>query len=79
MGINPRVVIGSLIIKHMCDLSDREVVQQIQDPPSQPPAAGVDPSPVPAITTQKPALITHEGKLIVDATACPQDRSFPAD
>ncbi|MEO8771090.1 MAG: IS5/IS1182 family transposase, partial [Ferruginibacter sp.] len=28
-GINPRVVIGSLIIKHMCDLSDREVVQQI--------------------------------------------------
>ena len=30
-GINPRVVIGSLIIKHMCDLSDREVVQQIQE------------------------------------------------
>ena len=30
-GINPRVVIGSLIIKHMCDLSDRETVQQIQE------------------------------------------------
>ena len=30
-GINPRVVIGSIIIKHMCDLSDRETVQQIQE------------------------------------------------
>lgn len=30
-GINPRVVIGSLIIKHICDLSDRETVQQIQE------------------------------------------------
>ena len=30
-GINPRVVIGFLIIKHMCDLSDRETVQQIQE------------------------------------------------
>jgi len=30
-GINPRVVIGALIIKHMCDLSDRETVQQIQE------------------------------------------------
>src|SRR4051794_40496681 len=30
-GINPRVVIGSLIIKHMLDLSDRETVQQIQE------------------------------------------------
>src|SRR5580658_6096722 len=30
-GINPRVVLGSLIIKHICDLSDRETVQQIQE------------------------------------------------
>lgn len=30
-GINPRVVIGALIIKHMCNLSDRETVQQIQE------------------------------------------------
>jgi hypothetical protein len=30
-GINPRVVIGSIIIKHMCNLSDRETVQQIQE------------------------------------------------
>ena len=30
-GINPRVAIGALIIKHMCDLSDRETIQQIQE------------------------------------------------
>jgi len=30
-GINPRVAIGSIFIKHMCDLSDRETVQQIQE------------------------------------------------
>jgi len=30
-GINPRVAIGSMIIKHMCDLSDRETVLQIQE------------------------------------------------
>lgn len=30
-GINPRVAIDALIIKHMCDLSDRETVQQIQE------------------------------------------------
>jgi len=27
-GINPRVAIGAIFIKHICDLSDREVVQQ---------------------------------------------------
>jgi transposase, IS5 family len=30
-GINPRVAIGSMIIKHKCDLSDRETVQQVQE------------------------------------------------
>ena len=30
-GINPRVAIGSIIIKHICDLSDRETVLQIQE------------------------------------------------
>lgn len=30
-GINPRVAIGAICIKHMCDLSDRETVQQIQE------------------------------------------------
>ena len=149
-GINPRVVIGSLIIKHMCDLSDRETVQQIQEnmymqyflgfssfsdvepfdaslfvefrkrlgieqinainqkilqlsaectkqnaagcSESKPPAATQAPDAPKHITkdmgeetaVQKPAdvpsaAITHEGKLIVDATACPQDISYPTD
>ena len=30
-GINPRVAIGAIFIKHMCNLSDRETVQQIQE------------------------------------------------
>jgi len=30
-GINPRVALGALIIKHVCDLSDRETIQQIQE------------------------------------------------
>lgn len=27
-GINPRVAIGAMIIKHLCDLSDRETVNK---------------------------------------------------
>lgn len=30
-GLNPRIVIGSLIIKHLCDLDDRETVCQIAE------------------------------------------------
>ncbi len=30
-GINPRVIIGSLIIKHLCDFSDRETINAIQE------------------------------------------------
>ncbi len=30
-GLNPRVVLGAIIIKHMCDLDDREVVDQISE------------------------------------------------
>jgi len=167
-GINPRVVIGAVIIKHMCDLSDRETIQQIQenlymqyfigyssfsdeepfDPSlfvefrkrlgmeeinainekilhlatqqkvvsssnnaASPPVNAIEepalPSPVceekivsssnkddnaavspPANAIEAPALpapvceekvITHQGKLIVDATACPQDISYPTD
>src|SRR5664279_6460029 len=29
--LNPRVVLGSLIIKHLCDLDDRETVDQISE------------------------------------------------
>lgn len=30
-GINPRVALGALIIKHLCNLSNRETIQQIQE------------------------------------------------
>jgi hypothetical protein len=30
-SINPRVVLGAMIIKHICDLSDRETIQQIRE------------------------------------------------
>jgi transposase, IS5 family len=30
-ALNPRIVIGSLIIKHLCDLDDRETVSQISE------------------------------------------------
>jgi IS5 family transposase len=149
-GINPRVVIGSLIIKHMCDLSDRETVQQIQEnmymqyflgfssfsneepfdaslfvefrkrlgveqinainekilnlsilqqeavsantnkedePPANTPTTAVEKQevtstredPVSLKSDEQPAAVTHCGQLIVDATACPQDISFPTD
>lgn len=149
-GINPRVVIGSLIIKHMCDLSDRETVQQIQEnmymqyflgfssfsdqepfdaslfvefrkrlgaeqinainekilnlsiaqqketsaskkkddePPANAPAidapkqaaAPVSEEAVLLKPDEQPSVVTHQGQLIVDATACPQDISFPTD
>ena len=29
--LNPRIVLGSLIIKHMCNLDDRETVDQISE------------------------------------------------
>lgn len=127
-GINPRIVIGSLIIKHMCNLSDRETVQQIQenmymqyfigyssfsdeipfdpslfvnfrkrlgidqineinerilglrtkgddiqqdDQDDEPSGNGQN------STDSRP--ITHQGKLITDATACPQDIAYPTD
>lgn len=136
-GINPRVVLGSLIIKHICDLSDRETVQQIQEnmymqyfigfssfsdeapfdpslfvefrkrlgaeqinainekilklylqnneaPPvtdkgGPPPEATTEAPQAPPCLPAMPAATTHSGKLIVDATACPQDISYPTD
>jgi hypothetical protein len=30
-GINPRVAIGAMILKHLCNTSDRETVLQIQE------------------------------------------------
>lgn len=128
-GINPRVAIGSMIIKHMCDLSDRETVQQIQENMYMQYFIGYssfsdeepfDPSlfvdfrkrlGIEQINTinekilglQHPSISkeqsdrsdststpshpvicnnetpTHQGKLITDATACPQDIAYPTD
>ncbi len=135
-GINARVILGSLIIKHMCDFSDRETVQQIQEnmymqyfigyssfsdeapfdaslfvevrnrlgidqvnamneriinlantKPQPSPVQEQGPSPpsenaATTIDENKPAqsaTITHEGKLLIDATACPQDIRYPTD
>lgn len=135
-GINPRVVIGSLIIKHLGTLSDRETVLQIQEnvymqyfigyssfsneepfDPSlfvdlrkrlgieqinainekilglyqekeQHPTNTNGPKALTEKAEQEPTqevppaptdAITHAGKLIVDATACPQDISYPTD
>lgn len=138
-GINPRVVIGSLIIKHLCDLSDRETVQQIQEnmymqyfigynsfsdeapfdaslfvvfrnrlgvdqinlinekilglsqQDNHQPKKGQDDLPSdenaasqekdqPTSTAEQPVTPpTHQGKMIIDATACPQDIRYPTD
>ena len=144
-GINPRVVIGSLIIKHMCNFSDRETINAIQENiymqyfigySSFSSEAPFDPSlfvdirkrlgvaqineinekilqlngllpgvvEAPAGSNKddvdkpdgksknaaenqpsidqpplKEEVITHEGELIVDATACPQDIRYPTD
>jgi hypothetical protein len=139
-GINPRVVIGSLIIKHMCDLSDRETVMQIQEnmymqyfigynsfsdevpfdaslfvllrnrlgvdqinlinekilglsiqkdnqskekPNDLPSGENASPAEKNQITTAPAESSTppptHQGKMIIDATACPQDIRYPTD
>ena len=138
-GINPRVAIGAMILKHMCNMSDRETVLQIQenmymqyfigyssfsteepfDPSlfvdfrkrlgieqinsinekilglskseaSKEPENTNDSEHQDSINTkdeeppQQEAsatenTITHKGKLITDATACPQDIAYPTD
>lgn len=132
-GINARVAIGSLIIKHKCNLSDRETVEQIQEnmymqyfigyssfsdeEPFDPSlfvdfrkrlgieqineinekilgfrhatgsnsesdtTTGTDtPDSTQAIDqTPQSQAPTHQGKLITDATACPQDIAYPTD
>ena len=131
-GINPRVAIGSMIIKHICNLSDRETVQQIQEnmymqyflgyssfsdeEPFDPSLfvdfrkrlgieqinqinekilemprgkdkdslSPVEPNKQEDVAKQKAEeqeaeTVIHKGKLISDATACPQDIAFPTD
>lgn len=130
-AISPRVVIGSLIIKHMCNLDDRETVDQISENmymqyflgfSSFTPEAPFDASlfvefrkrlgmdSLNAINEKIIALktkmndptdvilkddddadddkkndsddnnnITNKGRVIFDATACPQDIAYPTD
>jgi transposase, IS5 family len=137
-GINPRVAIGAMILKHICNMSDRETVMQIQEnmymqyfigyssfsneEPFDPSlfvefrkrmgieqinainekilglskkkdsnhsedegGSGVsgeitneDNVPTKQIAQETP-LPKNRGKLITDATACPQDIAYPTD
>ena len=130
-GINPRVAIGAMIIKHTCNLDDRETVQQIRENiymqyfigySSFSNEAPFDPSlfvdfrkrlgieqindinekivklsqqnkGLESVTEVQPkekdndndvtappsAGSTHQGKVTMDATACPQDIRYPTD
>ena len=124
--LNPRIVLGSIIIKHLCNLDDRETVEQISENvymqyflgyPSfineQPFDASlfVDfrkklglehinvinerivalkagfesqkdnptaPQPEETSEPEEPGA-GNKGRLIMDATACPQDIAYPTD
>lgn len=122
-GLSPRVVIGSLIIKHILDLDDRETVDQISEniymqyflgfpsfsiEPAFDPSLFVEfrkklgPDQINAINEKIISLKTHlesskkeskptesngkdpndndhRGRVIFDATACPQDIAYPTD
>jgi hypothetical protein len=118
--LSPRVVIGSLIIKHMMNLDDREVVEQISeniymqyflgyrsfsvDSPFDPSLfvefrkkLGVDqineinekiislkahlekPKPDDSKDNDSSVGTGNRGRVIFDATACPQDIAYPTD
>lgn len=134
-GINPRVVIGAMIIKHLENFSDRDTVMHIQEniymqyflgyssfSPEEPFDSSLfvefrkrlgmeqvnqindiitqlskdgqsayqkadkshddDDSHLPNNSNsddKQEGEVTHRGKLIADATACPQDISYPRD
>lgn len=137
-AISPRIVIGSLIIKHLCNLDDRETVDQISEnmymqyflgfssfsneapfdaslfvefrkrlginelnemnlkifklyhelssksetknPPkddSKPDTSTL--SDVESIDDTDNKIVTHKGRVLFDATACPQNIAYPTD
>ena len=133
-AISPRIVIGSLVIKHMCNLDDRETVDQISEniymqyflgyssfDPTPPfdaslfvefrkrlgmdsvnainakivelktrmgslekPETSVqesqdDDKPIENHPSNENAEPENKGRLLVDATACPQDIAYPTD
>lgn len=128
--LNPRIVIGALIIKHMCNLDDREAVDQMaeniymqyflgyssftNEPPfdaslfvdfrkrlgmdilnsinekiaelkanlaSQSSSASEenDNEPIDSDNFPGQSEVQNKGKIIFDATACPQDIAYPTD
>ncbi len=142
-NINPRVVLGCIMIKHMCNLSDEETILQIQEnmymqyfigyssfsneapfdpslfveirkrfgveqinsinekivglsqaknsstknennssPTKNNPPPSEDQNNSDTINDENKKELdkkTHDGRLIIDATACPQDISYPTD
>jgi transposase, IS5 family len=134
-ALNPRIVLGSLIIKHLCNLDDRETVDQISEniymqyflgyssftnerpfdaslfvefrkrlglenlnaineqivalktklenpnTPSTPTAESESESEgdTDSNTSSSPNSAEHKGRVIYDATACPQDIAYPTD
>jgi len=126
-GLNPRVAIGSMIIKHLCDLSDRDTILYIQENvyaqyflgyPGFRTEGAFDPSlfpeirsrlgmdgvqamndviarlagiikdnkaeekedpPAPAIEEKDNNQEENKGRVLYDATACPQDIAYPTD
>ena len=122
--LSPRVIIGSLIIKHLCNLDDRETVDQISENiymqyflgyssfSSEPPfdaslfvdfrkrlgmenlnainerivllKTRLEPGenksvPPPDEDGSSPEEPENKGRVIFDATACPQDIAYPTD
>ena len=114
-SINPRVVIGSMIIKHHCKLSDEETVMQIQENMYMQYFLGfssfnnerpfdaslfvefrkrLNLEDVQAITESIAGIdsqedlrevdladttLDHKGDLLIDATVCPQNITYPTD
>ncbi len=70
-------------ILHMSTKNEGPAVKEdpaieVKEPPL-PHLAVVEIGPVAEITTPETIVKPHEGKLIVDATACPQDIAYPTD
>jgi transposase, IS5 family len=114
-SINPRVVIGSMIIKHHCKLSDEETVMQIQENmymqyflgfssfSNESPfdsslfvefrkrlsledvqsltetISGIQNTTNAEEVNLDDSTLKHDGDLLVDATVCPQNITYPTD
>lgn len=122
-GLNPRIALGALIIKHLCNLDDRETVDQISENIYMQYFLGYSSfscerpfdaslfvdlrkrlgmkalnainEKIVSLQSKKetqeetkddsdsgdsrPASTSHKGRVIFDATACPQDIAYPTD